>query len=157
MDVFEVGHLGEFDFQLHDHNPGTSESGLLWTMPIPPASVSMDFASGEAIFCLSDAQMPDFGNIITALWDGGDLDATGMRLRPVFPSTVSIEVRWFGGGVQEQARDFTNRFVYLNKKTSARVTWRAVRRGAMFESDNGPQNIVFSAIGQERNGAFFES
>ena len=156
MDVFEVGHLGEFDFQLHDHNPGTSETGLFWTIPIPPASVSMDFASGEAIFALSDAQMPDFGNVLTALWDGGDLDETGMRLRQVFPSTVSIEVRWFGGGVQEQARDFTNRFVYLNKETSANIKWRAVRRGAMFESDDGPQNTVFAAIGQERNGAFFE-
>jgi hypothetical protein len=156
MDAFEVGHLGEFDFQLHDHNPGTSETGLFWTMPIPPASVSMDFASGEAIFALSDAQMPDFGNVLTALWDGGDLDGAGNRLRQVFPSTVSMEVSWFRGGVQKQARDFANRFVYLNKETSANIKWRAVRRGAMFESDDGPQNIVFAAIGQERNGAFFE-
>jgi hypothetical protein len=158
MDVFEVGHLGEFDFQLHDHNPGTSESGLFWTMPIPPASVGMDFASGEAVFALSDAQMPDFGNLLTALWDGGDFDAAGMRLRPVFPSTVSMEVRWSGGGIQEQVRDFTNRFVHLRKPiTSASVKWRAVRRGAMFESDDGPQNVRLASIGQERNGVFFES
>ncbi len=80
-----------------------------------------------------------------------------MPLRPVFPSTVSMEVRWFGGGAQEQARNFANRFVYLNKKTSASIKWRAVRRGAMFESDDGPQNVLFAALGQERNGAFFES
>src|SRR5262245_45930939 len=106
MDVCEVGHLGEFEFQVHDHNPGTSENGLFWTMPIPPASVSMDFASGEAVFSLSDAQMPDFGNLLTALWGGGEVDAAGMRLRPVFSSSVSLQARWFGAGAQEQARDF---------------------------------------------------
>ena len=157
MDVFEVGHLGEFDFQLHDHNPGTSETGLFWTMPIPPASVAMDFPSGEAIFHLSDALMPDFGNLLTAMWGGGSLDGSGMPLRPLFSSTVSLEARWFGGGAQQQLRDFANRFAYLHKESSASIKWKAVRRGAMFETDDGPQNVTFAALGQERNGAFFES
>jgi hypothetical protein len=156
MDVFEVGHLGEFDFQLHDYNPGTSENGFFWTMPIPSASVSMDLASGEAIFSLSDALMPDFGNLLTALWGGGEVDAAGMRLRPVFSSSVSLEASWFGAGALEQLRDFTNRFTYLNKKCSASIKWKAVRRGAMFETDDGPQNVSFAALGQEANGAFFE-
>jgi hypothetical protein len=72
MDVFEIGHqFGEFAFQLHEHNPGVSETGLFWTMPIPPDSVALHSRTGEAAFCLSDAQMPDMHDLLTALWGGG--------------------------------------------------------------------------------------
>ena len=156
MDVFEVGHtFGEFEFQLHDHNPGVSETGLFWTMPILSDSVALNFGKGEAAFCLSDAQMPDMHDLLTALWGGGDVDGQGMPLSPVFPSTVSLDARWFDAGPKERLRDPVNQFEYHHRKTDAHIKWRAIRRGAMFETDDGPQEVLFAALGKERNGIFF--
>jgi hypothetical protein len=156
MDVFETGHqFGDYDFQLNDHNPGVSELGLFWTMPIPKDSVSANLTEGEAAFCLSDAQMPDLHDLLTGLWGGGEFDGEGKPLAPVFSSTVSLDARWFDAGPMVQTRDPVNRFVYQNAQTMASIKWRSVRRGVKFESDDGPQEVLFSAIGTERNGIFF--
>lgn len=156
MDVFETGRqFGDFDFQLNDHNPGVSELGLFWTMPIPKDSVSANLAEGKAAFCLSDAQMADLHDLLTGLWGGGEFDGGGKPLAPVFSSTVSLDARWFDAGSVVQTRDPVNRFVYQNAQTKASIKWRSVRRGVKFESDNGPQEVLFSAIGTERNGIFF--
>lgn len=77
-------------------------------MPIPSDSVGLDLDKGEAFFCLSAAQMPDMGNLLTALWGGGALDGEGLPLLPVFPSTVSLEARWFDAGSVEELRDEVN-------------------------------------------------
>jgi len=156
LDVFEKGHqFGDFDFQLHDHNPGVSENGLFWTMPIPESSVGMDFGRGKADFCLSDAQMPDMHDLLTALWGGGEEDGENNPLSPVFPSTVSIDARWFDPGPKERLRDSENKFDYHHMKTTAHINWRSIQRTAMFESDDGPQEVLFAALGKERNGVFF--
>jgi hypothetical protein len=156
MDVYEVGHtFPEFDFQLHDHNPGVSEKGLFWTMPIPKNSVGMHFGKGEAAFCLSDAQMPNMHDLLTALWGGGEEDGEGNPLSPVFPSTVSMDARWFDAGPKEQLRDPANQFDYRHMKTDAHINWRSIQRGVMFESDDSPQDVLFAAVGKEKNGDFF--
>jgi len=156
MDVFEPGHqFGDFDFQLNDHNPGVSELGLFWTAQAPNDSVATNFAEGSATFCLTDIQMPDLHDLLTALWGGGEFDGEGQPLAPVFSSTVFVQARWFNAGSIEQLRDSVNRFVYNNAQTQAQVKWKSARRGARFESDNGPQTVVFAAIGEERNGTFF--
>ena len=156
MDVFETGHqFGDFDFQLNDHNPGVSENGLFWTMPIPRDSVALKLEEGRAAFCLSDALMPDLHDLLTALWGGGAFDGQGKPLHPVFSSTVSLHAEWFDAGPVVQTRDAVNRFVYTNAQTNARIRWKAVRRGVTFENDGGPQQVLFAAIGTERNGSFF--
>ena len=156
MDVFEKGHqFGAFDFQLNDHNPAVSENGLLWTMPIPKDSVSLDLSAGKAEFCLSQALMPDFHDLLTALWGGGAVDGEGKPLGRVFSSTVSLHAEWFEAGPVTQTRDAVNRFVYTNAQTNARIKWNSVRRGVRFENDDGPQQVLFAAIGSERNGSFF--
>jgi hypothetical protein len=156
MDVFEAGHqFGDFEFQLNDHNPGVSESGIFWTMSIPKDSVRADLSAGRAEFCLSDALMPDQHDLLTTLWGGGEFDGEGQPLGKIFPSTVSLDARWFGAGSTETVRDPVNRFLYINAMTNASIKWRSVRRGVRFESDGGPQTVVFAAIGKERNGSFF--
>jgi hypothetical protein len=156
MDVFQPGHqFGDFDFQLEDNNPGVSEQGLLWTMPIPKDSVGMNIGGGEAFFCLSDAQMPDFGNLLNAFWGGGASDAEGLPLPPVFSSTITLDARWFNAGAKQRVRDPVNRFIYDNAQTSASIKWTSLRRGAKFESDDAGQEVQFAAIGIERNGTFF--
>jgi len=154
LDVFQVGHtFGEFDFQLHGHNPGVSETGLFWTTPVPPDSVGMS-DGGEAVFSLSDRQMPDTHDLLTALWGGGEKDGLGMPLSPVFPSSVSVEARWFNPGRTERLRDAANRFEFVHRKTDAHIKWKSTRRGAKFESDNSSQRVFFAALGWERNGDF---
>jgi hypothetical protein len=158
MDAFEPGHqFGDSDFQLADHNPGVSQGGLLWTMPIPRASIpgSEDSQVSEASFCLTDAQMPDFGNLLTSLWGGGAVDGQGMPLRPVFGSSVSLQAKWFSPGSRQVVRDPVNRFIYDRAETSASIKWKSFRRGAIFESDDKPQQVLFAAIGSESNGSFF--
>jgi hypothetical protein len=158
MDVFEPGHqFGDFDFQLQDNDPGISQSGLFWTMPIPPESANLDFGRGLAAFCLTDAQMPDMGNLLASIWGGGALDATGLPLPPIFPSSVSLDARWLGPGPRQKTVDATNRFVYDHTETSASIRWTSFRRGSLFASDNGPQQVLFAAIGRERNGEFLQS
>ena len=122
-------------------------------MPIPPGSVAM--GKGEAAFCLSDAQMPDMGNLLTALWGGGAVDGDGLQLLPVFASTVSLDARWFDPGPKERLRDAVNQFDYHHRKTDAHIKWKAIRRGTMFETDDGPQEVRFAAVGKEKNGDFF--
>ena len=156
MDVFKKGHqFGDFDFQLTDHNPGVSENGLFWTMPIPSDSVSLNMSQGKAAFCLSQALMPDLHDLLTALWGGGVVDGEGKPLGRVFPSTVSLHGEWFDAGSFVHTRDTVNRFVYTNAPTNARIKWQSVRRGARFESDDSSQQVLFAAIGSERNGNFF--
>lgn len=157
MDVFEIGHqFGDSDFQLNDHNPAISENGLVWTMSIPHDSVTANLEDGEAAFCLSDAQMPDQGNLLTSLWGGGLVDGEDLPLLPVFPSTVALDAHWFSPGKQQRSSDVVNRFVYDYVSTKASIKWKSFRRGAMFESDAGSQQVLFAAIGVEKNGEFFE-
>src|SRR5215469_2532267 len=129
MDVFEPGHqFGDFDFQLNDHNPGVSELGLFWTAQAPNDSVATNFAEGSATFCLTDIQMPDLHDLLTALWGGGEFDGEGQPLAPVFSSTVFVQARWFNAGSIEQLRDSVNRFVYNNAQIHAQVKWKSARR-----------------------------
>ena len=156
MDVFETGHqFGDYDFQLNDHNPGVSNGGIFWTVPIPQDSVSLDLAQGKAAFCLSDILMPDLHDLLTALWGGGALDGQGLPLHPVFSSTVSLQAQWFDPTQIQQTRDPVNQFVYTNARTNASIQWSSVRRGVTFQSDNGPQQVLFAAVGMESNGVFF--
>lgn len=156
MDVFKKGHqFGDFEFQLNDHNPGVSQNGLFWTMPIPKDSVNLDLSTGKATFCLSEALMPELHDLLTALWGGGAVDGEGKPLGHVFSSTVSLHAEWFDAGPIVHTRDTVNRFVYTNAQTKATIKWRSVHRGVRFESDGGPQQVLFAAIGTERNGSFF--
>jgi hypothetical protein len=156
MDVFKTGHqFGDFDFQLNDHNPGVSSNGLFWTMPIPDAAASLDLAEGKAAFCLTQALMPDLHDLLTSLWGGGAVDGEGNPLGSVFSSTVSAQAQWFDAGSITETLDSVNRFRYINAQTMASIKWKSVRRGVMFESDDGPQKVLFAAIGEERNGVFF--
>jgi hypothetical protein len=155
MDVFQMGHqFGDYDFQLSDHNPGVSDGGIFWTVAIPPDAVSLDLGHGAA-FSLSDILMPDLHDLLTALWGGGAFDGEGRPLHPVFSSTVSLQAQWFNPTNIQTTRDPVNRFVYTNANTNASIRWQSVRRDVMFQSDNGPQQVLFAAIGMERNGVFF--
>jgi hypothetical protein len=156
MDVFEMGHqFGDYDFQLNDHNPGVSQGGIFWTVPIPQDSVSLDLAQGNAAFSLGDILMPDLHDLLTALWGGGALDGEGRPLHPVFSSTVSFQAQWFNPINIQQTRDSVNQFVYTHARTNASIQWQSIRRGVMFQSDNGAQQVLYAAIGTERNGTFF--
>ena len=150
-----MGHqFGDYDFQLNDHNPGVSNGGIFWTVPIPQDAVSLELGHGAA-FSLSDILMPDLHDLLTALWGGGALDGEGMPLHPVFSSTVSLQAQWFNPGQIQETRDPVNQFVYINAQTNASIQWQSVRRDVRFQSDNGPQQVLFAAIGMESNGVFF--
>jgi hypothetical protein len=156
MDVFEIGHqFGDYDYQLNDHNPGVSDGGIFWTVPIPNDSVSLDLVGEKAAFNLSDILMPDLHDLLTALWGGGAVDGQNKPLHPVFSSTVSLQAQWFNPGPIGLTRDPVNQFAYMHAQTQASIQWKSVRRDVMFQNDDGPQQVEYAAIGEESNGVFF--
>jgi hypothetical protein len=48
------------DVQIHDFNPGITESGLFWTIPISADTIKVNFAAGKASFQVSDVDVEDY-------------------------------------------------------------------------------------------------
>jgi len=68
---------------------------------------------------------------------------------------VSLQAQWSNPSNIQVTSDPVNQFTYTNARTQASIQWKAARRGYMFESDDGPQQVLFAAIGMESNGVFF--
>jgi len=63
------------DVQIHDFNPGITESGLFWTIPISADTIEVNFAAGKASFQVSDVDVEDYHDVFNALMDGPEVDA----------------------------------------------------------------------------------
>ncbi len=144
MDVFR----GSVDpaNQFRDYNPSISSSGLFWSLPLDDDSVRVDLDDGEARMSLHSYAIQDFENLANALHRGSSEQAH-----------VSFELEWFDvlDKVTEVNDDQGYRARLLH--TNAQVEWKAVQSGFRFDSDRASQSTnVFSQIGRERNGIFFE-
>ena len=60
--------------QIHDFNPGITESGLFWTIPISENTISVNFAAGKAAFQASNVDVEDYHDVVNALLDGVEVD-----------------------------------------------------------------------------------
>ena len=61
--------------QIHDFNPGITENGLFWTIPISENTISVNFAAGTAAFQASNVDVEDYHDVVNALMDGPEVDA----------------------------------------------------------------------------------
>jgi hypothetical protein len=118
------------DLQIHDFNPGITESGLFWTIAIPENSISVNFAAGKASFRVSDIDVEDYHDVVNALTDGLSV-----------PGTVSWDIQWSHAMGRTKIRDVANNFAGDFVQTVAQTAWSgetatAVRlrsRGHFFE------------------------
>jgi hypothetical protein len=133
--------------QIHDYNPSESSSGLFWTLPVNRNSVRVDVGDGRASMSLHNYGIQDFGNLANALHHGSSEQ-----------TNISFDLRWFR--VLERVTEVNEEQGYRARltHTNARIQWKAVQSGFRFASDPASRSTnVFSQIGQERNGVFFET
>jgi hypothetical protein len=131
--------------QIHDFNPGITESGLFWTIAIPANSISVNFAAGKASFRVSDIDVEDYHDVVNALNDGTSV-----------PGTVSWEIQWSHAMGRTKIRDAENNFVGDFVQTVAQTAWSGETATAKFVSDPAATSVnEFSLLAHERNGAFF--
>jgi hypothetical protein len=131
--------------QIHDFNPGITESGLFWTIAVPNNSISVDFAAGKASFHVSDLDVEDYHDVVNALNDGPSLDAS-----------VSWDIQWNHPMGRTKIRDTQNNFAGDFVQNVARIAWSGSTAAATFVSDPaGTSNNKFSLLAHERNGVFF--
>jgi hypothetical protein len=135
--------------QVNDFEPGIASSGLFWTIPVPPSAIEITGGSGNARFHMENVPIPDFGNFPNAISPKPD--------PPPIPSHVTFDVRWEGGGdrlnVRDAAFDFAGEFVGSDATISFSV---ANDGGPTYTSVGAGQKTVGSAVGHERNGAYFK-
>lgn len=133
------GQSGEAPTQIHDFNPGVASNGLVWTVPLPSSSVTIDLDGGTASLNATVA-LGDYGTVLKAFTGGA---AT--------PASATFAVNWATG---LRVRDKTNGFSGNFSESIASISWSATESGFSFVSDAATHNN-FSLLGQESNGAFF--
>jgi len=131
--------------QIHDFNPGITDSGLFWTIPIAEDTISVNFAAGKASFQASDVDVEDYHDVVNALTDG-----------PSVPASVSFDIRWNGVVNRTSVRDVQNQFVGDFLQSPAQISWAGTTATAEFVSDPAATSVnEFSILAHERNGVFF--
>ena len=131
--------------QIHDYSPGTSESGLFWTIAVPPEAVEFasDLQSGS--YRQTNLELIDAYNLVNSLADG-----------PSEPGVVTFEVDWTATGPFVPVRSEDHGFEGEFREAPATVSWSGNTANSSFISaPAASSNPVFGFIGRERNGVFF--
>lgn len=139
MDVFSDQGLAT---QVHDWNPGTSETGVFWTTPIEKRNVVVDADTGWAFMSVYDLPMPDFGDVVTALTGGESV-----------PGKVNVACSWQAGGEQVEIDNPDTGFAGSFFHNVATLSWSAENEdGTRYEAD--PYSVGWAEVGTTRNGVF---
>jgi hypothetical protein len=140
--------VGDPTKQHHDWEPGIAPSGLFWTVPINPSSVSYDATTGRARYHLSNYAVPDYGNFFNAI---------ARHPKDVKPSKVSFDVRWHGNDDPQQIRDAKFGFAgtFISGGASISFTAKNDTSPVTYRSEPTGQKVLYAGTGSERNGVFF--
>ena len=132
--------------QIHDFNPGTTESGLFWTIAVPENTVNVNFGAGRASFKVDDLDVEDYHDVVNAINDGPSVDAS-----------VSWDIAWSQVLGRTKIRDVENQFAGEFIQCVAQTAWSGETDTATFVSDPAATSVnEFSLLGRERNRSFFE-
>jgi hypothetical protein len=143
MDLY-VGQVAPAN-QIHDFNPGTTPSGLFWTIRIPDDNVQIDLDAAEASMRVGDLDIEDYHTLKNAVLDG-----------PSVPAEVSLAIQWSGVIQRVEERSATERYRGHFVHDKATIAWTANEQGFRFVSDAAETSITtFAEIGREHNGVFF--
>jgi hypothetical protein len=154
--LFDPGAVGDPTRQQHDWEPGIAASGLFWTIPVTPWTISVAPGSGRARMRADNVAVPDFHDFFNAILGGGPAPVR---------SHVSFDVRWSGDGERQKIRDTTFGFEGHFATGTATISFAARDDGGgvIYTSDRfGQHNPTLGeggsgspAVGYERNGIFF--
>ena len=130
--------------QIHDYSPGITESGLFWTVAVPPEAVAFDSDLASASYRQTDLDLVDAFNLVNALAGG-----------PEVPGRVSFVVEWTATGPGEPMRNEAHGFTGEFREARATVTWSGNTSDSSYISEPAAtSNSIFGFIGRERNGVF---
>ena len=123
----------------HDFTGGITPAGLVWTVRLPDAAVTV---------------APQ-GNLVTV--DARDAAVVDDRPAGETPATVSFALTWKGGGGRRRlaatSPAFTGQFF---RHARARGTFSATEDGFGFASSvRRRARSLFAELGTEQNGSFF--
>lgn len=131
--------------QIHDLSPGISESGLFWTLAVPPEAVDFDPALETGSYRQTDLGLVDAFNLVNALAEG-----------PHVPGRVSFEVQWSATGPATPVHNGAHGFAGEFRDSRATIAWSGSTDTSSFESAPADtSNSLYGFIGRERNGVFF--
>ena len=134
----------DFSNQIHDFEPGITDSGLFWTVPLPDDTVQVDLAAGTAEMHLRSLDVID-GYSFASLTSGG----------PSEPATVSFDVWWHTPTAVEHLRDETQGFAATLLEVTSEIAFTAQTADFAFASDApGVSQTLYARIGFEANGVF---
>ena len=131
--------------QIHDYNPGITQSGLFWTIRVPDESVRVDLKKGTASFAMKRVRLDDYYNLANAFVGG-----------PATPSIASFVLTFKAYGDELALRDEATDFAVRYRLAHSKLEWSAQGGGFAYTSDPLATSAeTFSMLGAERNGAFF--
>jgi len=132
--------------QIHDFNPGITDSGLFWVARINPDDVSVNPGNGRAVMDVEDLDLEDYGDFVNSLLDGPSLEGT-----------ASFRVEWSMSNDRHRFRYAPEKWTANVVYNEARVQWEGETSAAHFVTDaDGPQDSLFADVGHERSGAFVQ-
>jgi len=128
--------------QVHDWNPGITETGVFWTTPIQRRNVVVDAETGAATMSVYNLPMLDFTDFPTAMTTGESV-----------PGTVNVVCHWDAGGEQIDIDNPDTGFAGSFFHNRATLSWSAENEdGFRFIAD--PFSEGFAEVGTTRNGQF---
>ena len=131
--------------QIHDYSPGTSESGLFWTIAVPPEAVPFDPDLRTGSYRQTNVALIDAYNLVNSLADG-----------PHEPGIVSFEVDWTATGELEPVRNENHGFTGEFREANVTVSWTGSTASSSFTSaPAATSTTIYGFIGRERNGVYY--
>lgn len=133
--------------QIHDFNPGNTQSGLFWTIVIESESVRVDLGAGTALYELRDAHPKDYITFENAILGNGPSPR---------PAVVSFKVQWTAIGPEQNFDNPAQKYRATMRNASAQMEWSARSDDYEFQSAPLASSTTDAAqLGQESNGSFY--
>jgi len=139
----------------HSYDPGISQTGVVWSTPIPDGSIHVDLRRGEAVLHAHDICVLD------AFTVPNSLDQSHPLGNPVAAEFDSLKIRWAGisrrVSFSSPAEKYAGEFVENSATIEVEATTLlSTGHGFRFDSDPAHTTVShFAQIGQEHNGVFF--
>lgn len=133
--------------QVHDFNPGITNTGVFWTTIVSARSVQVDLDAGTATLEVNDIQQKDYFDFENAILGNGATPRQGR---------VSFKVTWTA---IEDSQHFDNpaqQYRADMRYADAKMEWSG--RSGDYEFQSAPlatSTAIVAQFGKEWNGSFY--
>jgi hypothetical protein len=141
--------------QIHDFNPGISETEVFWTVPIPEQNVQVSLLHDRARMQLENVDVHDDLTLADSLRNY----INGITPDP---AVVSFDVQWNmpkkGERIRNEELGYEGFFFTSEQPESVHIAWSGTNKATGFTFTSDPAETSFNVLavlGFERNGVFF--